>query len=432
MNDRNVGLGGLLRKYRLNTGVTQRQLAELSTLSERAIRDLESGRARFPRRDTVRLLADALRLGETGRAALEAAAQRHPIGAGPAQVPSLPPAARIDALIGRESERKSLIELLSAGSQRWITLVGLGGVGKTTLAREVATGIHEEGFSVAWIPPIDDDATTEPDSNGSLLGKALLRSDFDLDGVLRSIGAPDTVLIVDGHDATRSPAHRIVALLRQCPHLRVLVTSRAPYNVPGECVFPLGPLALPTPSEEADLPRLAQVPSVRLLLMHLRKMRPGFQLHNNATVVAALCRQLDGLPAAVQISAEWSLIHSPEQLLAQLTNDPFRVISAPEAQRTGFDIHESVRSALATLEPGVHKAIIKLADETSAWSVDDLVKMMRISSYEAARVAHSLLVLGLIRHSEADDSRFTLLNLVRQVQLEIGGSFAGRSRRHIS
>jgi transcriptional regulator with XRE-family HTH domain len=142
----------LLKTYRLRAGMTQRQLADLSTLSERAIRDLENGRARSPRQETVRLLADGLRLGNTQRTALEVATRRVVLGrAVLAENESLAPPATITALVGRESEHRTVTDLLGTGAQRWVAIVGLGGVGKTQLTMEVAATLHNRhGMSVVW------------------------------------------------------------------------------------------------------------------------------------------------------------------------------------------------------------------------------------------------------------------------------------------
>jgi transcriptional regulator with XRE-family HTH domain len=108
----------LLRTYRRRCGATQRQLADLSTLSVRAIRNLENGTANKPRKDTVRLIADGLRLSVRERAALEAAGGR--AGSGDVKLVygdslTRPPAA-VSGLIGRDAERAALCGLLSAGS----------------------------------------------------------------------------------------------------------------------------------------------------------------------------------------------------------------------------------------------------------------------------------------------------------------------------
>jgi transcriptional regulator with XRE-family HTH domain len=111
--DRPRVLGELLRSHRKRAGMTQRQLADLSTLSERAVRNLESGKALQPRQVTTDLLAAALRLSSLEHQALVAATRPPPLIEPSVQTPASPPA-QIDPLIGREHERRALIELLDS------------------------------------------------------------------------------------------------------------------------------------------------------------------------------------------------------------------------------------------------------------------------------------------------------------------------------
>ncbi|WP_282697744.1 helix-turn-helix domain-containing protein [Streptomyces sp. CC208A] len=167
-----AALGALIRGHRLRIGLTQRELADLSTISVRAIRDLEKGKALRPRADTVRLIADALRLGPRARAALEEAARRgHQGGAGRhLLLERCAPPAPLHPLIGRQAEATVLADELRSGTERLVTVVGLSGVGKTRLALEAATRLHDTGIPVLWhtapgaasdcLPPDDDPLAT--------------------------------------------------------------------------------------------------------------------------------------------------------------------------------------------------------------------------------------------------------------------------------
>ncbi|MFE2562148.1 helix-turn-helix domain-containing protein [Streptomyces sp. NPDC059352] len=147
-----AALGTLIRGHRLRIGLTQRELADLSTISVRAIRDLEKGKALRPRADTIRLIADGLRLGPRARAALEESVSRgHQGGAGRHLLPErCAPPVPLHPLIGREAEAAILAEELRSGAERLVTIVGLSGVGKTRLALETAARLHESGFPVLW------------------------------------------------------------------------------------------------------------------------------------------------------------------------------------------------------------------------------------------------------------------------------------------
>src|SRR5215211_1942641 len=127
--------GALLRRHRMRVRMTQQQLADFSTLSVRAIRDLERGHAQRPRQDTVRLLAEVLRLGGHDREEFDLASRgvAEDLVAG-RFTPPVPPA----TIVGREEELRVLTDLLTVEGQRLVAVVGVAGVGKTRLMLDVA------------------------------------------------------------------------------------------------------------------------------------------------------------------------------------------------------------------------------------------------------------------------------------------------------
>lgn len=325
--------GELLRTHRIRVGLTQQQLAEFAMVSVRAIRDLECGRTRSPRAETVRLLADGLRLDDDSRAHLREAGGR------PAGPVSVAPPASSSAIVGREAETAALTDLLADG-RRLVTVTGVSGVGKTRLALEVVGVLHFRlGWSVAWLP-----STRTP------------QIDDGLDTVLVTDHAPDT------------------ALLERHPRLRVIVTSLAPTGVAGEHVFPLAPL-----SDEA---------AVRLLVTNVRRVRPGFrQEAANSAALMGLVRELDGLPSALEFAAGWFMVYSPQHLLERLRTNPLDPTSA--------HLRDSLRLSLSTLDPEGREALLRMAGRgegeddhvTRALSVRGLVR----------RAGHRYEVLNLVR-----------------------------------
>ena len=149
------GFGGLLRQLRAGAGLTQEELAEAASLSPRSVSDLERGINLTARKDTARLLADALGLAGPRRALFEAAARGHAAAAGvlaahdplltrPGNLP-----AQLSAFIGRErevSEVRALVE-----SARLVTLTGAGGCGKTRLGLRVAAGLLDGSGDGVWV-----------------------------------------------------------------------------------------------------------------------------------------------------------------------------------------------------------------------------------------------------------------------------------------
>ncbi|MEU7787964.1 helix-turn-helix domain-containing protein [Amycolatopsis sp. NPDC049159] len=391
--------GELLKAHRAKRGATQRQLADLSTVSIRAIRDLESGRAHRPRRDTVRLIADGLGLRGRERAAFEAA------GAHPADgdfrlrcADPAPPPAPLDALLGRDEEVAAVHELLAAGSHRLVTITGLGGVGKSRLAQEVAVGAHESGgVLVLW-----SSATSHQD---------LLRT-TGLGELAVLVGDRPALLVLDGHPADRVRLDDLAVLLRECRGLRVLATAPAPFGLPGERVFPLSPLAVPDAGVD-DPGALAAVPSVRLLVREVRQVRPGFTVdRTTAADVAALCRRLDGIPAALEAAACWFLVYEPADVLEHVRTDPFALTAD---HRPG--LRDTLDSAVRGLDDAEVSLLARLTGLDAGWSIGDVAVLTGIPAAAGARFVRRLVLHGLVRPAGQDRTRFRTLDLVNALGL---------------
>lgn len=425
----------LLRSHRISRGATQRQLADLSTVSVRAIRDLELGRVSRPRSDTVRLIVEGLGLVGRERADLELAARRlSPDGA--LRViynaePAAPPAP-LGEMIGRDGELAVVGELLATGSQRLVTVTGISGVGKTALALRVAGTLHDTaGLPVLWSAAADRpeaDRSTEPSRRlDALVRSGLVRSEVDTEAgpteatltepaeLADLIGERPTLVVLDGYDPTRLRADRLVDLLRHCRGLRVLCTAQAPLGIHGERVFPLAPLPVPHPSRPYNLAALARVPAVRMLVRRAREARPEFELDaSNAAAVAALCARLDGVPGVLDAVASWFLVDEPAALLSY--GERFSFELATEALP---DLRDSLERTVASLSPDEAAVLDRLADATPGWSMHEAVGLSRVSPVLCARLVHRLLLLGLIRPAEETDrARFQVLDLVRVLRTD--------------
>ena len=391
--------GELLRRHRTRVRMTQQQLADFSTLSVRAIRDLERGHAQRPRQDTVRLLAEVLRLDGQHREDFELVSRGVPGGdLGPGVdltrfVSPVPPA----AIVGRDAELRVLTDLLTVDGQRLVAVVGVAGVGKTRLVLDVAGIVQRDArWSVLWVPAADLDALPAAE-------------------LAATIGARDTLLVVDGQAEARIPA-ALVDVLHRCPRVRLVVTALAPGSITGAQVFPLAPLEVPAPGDEDDLVAFAQVGSVRLLTSQLRRFRPGFRLRgDNATVVVGLCRALDGIPRALEFAAAWCLVHTPEQLLEDIRRNPFALPAPLMTADDGTDLRVSMRRTLDAVEPALRNHLTRLADLDGAWSIPEAALITGSRTAELARAVHALLIQGLVR---CRAERFSVLNLVRMLYVE--------------
>src|SRR5690242_378649 len=216
-------------------------------MSPRGISDLERAVRTRPYPATVRRLAQALGLSEADRHLLQAAATplarfNTRIGSAP-YGRSLP--TPLSSFVGREREVAGVRHLLAAS--RLVTLLGPGGIGKTRLAIEAATGMVDQiadGVDFVALASVRD-----PDLVISAVARALGIQDMgsrDMADRLQSqLRAADLLLVLDNFEHVLPAADAVGSLLANCPRLRVLVTSRAPLRLSGECEVLVQPLALP-------------------------------------------------------------------------------------------------------------------------------------------------------------------------------------------
>ncbi len=236
-----TGLHVLLRKARQRAGITQRQLAGLSTVSVRTIRDLEQGRVQRPRHVTLMLLADAMRLSDTRRAELQLAAEEASVEAiirGVFGPDCAAPPRPLRPLIGRTAELEALDALLSRSSERLLAMVGLPGVGKSRLVQEIANLLHtRDRLPVLWVPVTPAAATAggvhDPQANLVEWVRELLDQEDRYEAIATAIGDTPTLLVLDGFELTPAASAALLHLLHACGGLKILVTACRPVQIPG-------------------------------------------------------------------------------------------------------------------------------------------------------------------------------------------------------
>jgi len=300
-----------LRGLREAASLTQEELAARAGLTAKAIGALERGERRRPYPHTVRALADALALDETGRADLSAAAT-------PSAPAALSPAARQPALVGRRRELGDVVAALTSRETRLLTVTGPGGVGKTRLALEAAPRVAAatgESPVVVELAEVPDAALVMP-TVAQVLGLPQTAAHGAFSAVTGFLGSRRRLLLLDNLEHVLPAATDIGRLLDACPGVTVLATSRAPLRISGEREFPLSPLTLP---EASDVAAVEESGAGRLLLERARAVAPGFALtERTAPAIAQICRDLDGLPLALELAAAHARLLGPEALLARL------------------------------------------------------------------------------------------------------------------
>ncbi len=372
--------GAQLKALREAAGFTQEELATIAGLSVHAVSALERGERRRPHVETVRALSAALDLtGPTLNVFQGSArAQAHPTAVDELSGVSLP--LPPTALLGRNTELETLRQWLSDPASRLITLIGPGGVGKTRLVLELARAIAEEGATRVVFVSLA--TLRDPTFVAPAIAEALGLTDVSAADLAKrarvACGDQRTLLVLDNFEQVLDAAPLVVDLLTSVASLRLLVTSRAPLRVRGEREYAVGPLALAQGSEEMSLADLGRVPAVHLFVERVRDVRPDFRLTPaNGSTVAAICRQLDALPLALELTAPWIKVLTPEDLLRRLTQDVLLVAPGPrdlpERQQT---MNATVAWSYQLLDPEEQRAFRRFGALPGLFPVDAAAEVL--------------------------------------------------------
>ncbi len=244
--------------------------------------------------------------------------------------PRQPLAASVTALVGRATEVDRLVDALA--SARVLTLTGTGGIGKSRLAEEVARREGEryrEGVREVQLAAVRDEGAVLAAVAAVL--EVAQRPERSLErSVIEVLGPLDMLLLVDNCEHVIGAVAELVReVVRWCPGVRVLATSREPIGMPGETVWQVAPLSVP--AADAGFEEIVASPAVQVFTARAREASSSFELDDRtAPAVAELCAALDGLPLAIELAAARMASMSPRQLADRL-NERFVLLASRHA-----------------------------------------------------------------------------------------------------
>jgi predicted ATPase/DNA-binding XRE family transcriptional regulator len=433
MNAAPPTFGELLKQHRTRAGLSQEALADRARLSANALGALERGERRSPYQSTIEALADALDLSEPERAGFRASARRFR-GARRAMAgnlesttrstPSLP--LQPTALVGRAHEVDAGRRLLLSDSVRLLTLSGPGGVGKTRLALAIAAsvqGAFRDGVWLVDLAPLRDPSLVVPEIARTL--RVHEQGSQWLASALQSyLQGRELLLLIDNFEHVLEAAPELAPLLSGSSALKLIVTSRARLRLRWEHLLPVDPFAVPDLTDWPDPSALAAQPAAALFIERARASDPTFALTpQNAPAVYALCRQLDGLPLAIELAAARANILSPQEMVQRAERgSPSLDWSTPDLPARQRSLRATLKWSIDLLSEAERTLFQRLAVFVGGWSLDALDPVARLGELglDPMDGLGRLVDASLVQVSRQAGAapRFGLLETMRELALQ--------------
>jgi predicted ATPase/DNA-binding winged helix-turn-helix (wHTH) protein len=250
----------------------------------------------------------------------------------------------LSELIGR---REVLAEILSfVAAHRLVTLAGAGGIGKTRLALAAARQLLPKFADGVWLielSPLTDPALV-PNTVAAAVGLEVGGGELTAERLAHALAGRELLLVFDTCEHVLTAAAPLAeAVLRSGRSVWLLATSREPLQVEGEWIYPVPPLAVPPEHAEGE-DELLHYGAVRLFSERARAANPRFALDRRlAPRIAAICRQLDGMPLAIEMAAARTSALPVDEIAARL-NDRFSLLTA--RRRISMPRHQTLRATL--------------------------------------------------------------------------------------
>jgi predicted ATPase/class 3 adenylate cyclase len=332
---------------------------------------------------------------------------------------------QLTSFIGREQEMARVKELLA--NAHILTLTGVGGVGKTRLALQVALDLIDEFPDGEWFvefAPLTDPALV-PHSVAAALGLQL-QSGLTIElALIEYLRDKNCLLIFDNCEHLIDACAKLTqALVNICPNLKILATSRERFGIEGEVIYSLPSLAIPS-LETPTVQTLTQYDAVRLFIDRAATIQQNFSVTDqNVAAVAQICYQLDGIPLAIELAAARVNVLSVEQISERLA-DRFHLLTG--GSRTALPHQQTLRTLIdwsfSLLSPVERILFGRLAIFAGGWTLESAESICAgdgLERYEVLDTLQKLVSKSLVILDEGVEgrARYRMLETIRQYASE--------------
>jgi predicted ATPase/DNA-binding XRE family transcriptional regulator len=429
-------LAELLKKFRVEAGLSQQTLADRALISVQAVSALERGFRKAPYRATLERIADALGLSEEARQTLELSAHR---SRGPRVVeqdsePAHNLPRQLTSFLGRDQVVAEIADLLETSPL--VSIVGTGGAGKTRVAIEVGARSLNRFPHGVWfveLAPLNDPALVAHALAGALRVQESSRRSL-LETLVAYLAQKRLLIVLDNCEHVITHARALVGtLLRECPSVALLATSREALNINGERTYQIPSLAVPKQSLRSPDEAL-KYGAVALFADRVRAADLRFEVTaENVKPVVEICRRLDGLPLALELAAARASVLSPQEICNRLDR-VFDVLT--EGRQASVPRHKTMRAVIDWSYELLSSQARLLFDRLAIFSggftletattvcADESIPEQDILESLSSLVAQSLVMVDFAHGS----TRYHLLEATRQYALE---KLAKRDERHM-
>ena len=332
-------------------------------------------------------------------------------------------AQQLNSFVGREREAAEVKAMLAAN--RLVTLLGMGGIGKSRLSVQLGAEVMDDYADGVWLvelAPLSDPQLVAQ-AVASVLGVKEEAGRPVVDALVKFVKDRQLLIILDNCEhVVHACAELTKQLLQVGSGLKMLASSRDPLQIAGETAYHVPALSAPQPKKKVTLKELNQHEAVRLFIDRATAAQPAFKLtEKNASAVADICHRLDGIPLALELAAARARTLSVEAISARLT-DRFRLLVTGDQtvlprQRTLRALIDWSYDLLASNERAVFQRLSVFAggwtlEAAEAVCADGEVETMDVMDLLSLLVEKSLAVM------DADGARYRMLETVRQYAQE--------------